>query len=84
MRLTGRTLSTGMQGEDVRQLHDDLELLGHLLPADEVRLGIYGPQTKRAVAGMQREHFRIPARVNGVVDQATANLINAEVGRYAG
>jgi peptidoglycan hydrolase-like protein with peptidoglycan-binding domain len=81
MRLRGRILSTGMQGDDVRHLHDDLERLDFFVPPHERRTALFGPGTKKAIMDLQREHFHFASRVKGIVDQATANLINDEVGR---
>jgi peptidoglycan hydrolase-like protein with peptidoglycan-binding domain len=71
-----------MQGTDVRRLHDALEKLDFLLPPTERRHALFGPGTKKAVQDVQRKHFQFASRVNGMVDQATANLINTEMGRY--
>ena len=82
MRLAGRVLSTGMQGTDVRRLHDALEKLDVLIPPGERSHALFGPGTKKAVQDVQRKHFEFASRINGMVDQATANLISSEVGRY--
>jgi peptidoglycan hydrolase-like protein with peptidoglycan-binding domain len=81
MRLCGRILSTGMQGDDVRQLHDALERLDLFVSAHERRSALFGPSTKKVVMDLQREHFTFASRVKGIVDQATANMINEELGR---
>lgn len=83
MRLAGRVLSTGMSGSDVSELHDALEALDIFLPSDETRRGLFGPATRKAVVELQREHFQFASRVTGIVDQATANLILSQLGRYA-
>jgi|GEM_PF-3969814 len=81
MNLVGRILSTGMQGTDVRRLHDALEKLDFLLPPIERTNALFGPGTKKVVQDLQRRHFQFASRVNGMVDQATANLIGTELGR---
>lgn len=82
MTLVGRILSTGMQGTDVRRLHDALERLDFLIPPTERSNALFGPGTKKAVQDIQRKHFQFASRVNGMVDQITANLISTEVGRH--
>ncbi len=77
MKLVGRILSTGMQGADVRELHDKLELLDLFIPPEERKHAQFGPGTKKAVMDLQREHLSYH-RVTGIVDQVTANLINSE------
>ena len=81
MRLRGRILSTGMQGDDVRELHNAMERLDHFIPAPERQMALFGPGTKKAVMDLQRAHSTFSSRVKGIVDQATANLINESVGR---
>jgi hypothetical protein len=83
MKLGGRILSTGMQGVDVGDLHDALELLDVFIPPGERSREVFGPATRKAVMELQREHFQFASRVNGMVDQATANLINSEIARHA-
>ena len=80
MRLRGRILSTGMQGDDVRHLHNDLERLDCFIPPHERRSALFGPGTKKAITHLQKTHFHFGSRVTGIVDQATANLINDVVG----
>ena len=80
MRVVSRVLSTGMQGGDVRDFHDKLEELGLFVPPVERSRGLFGPGTKRAVMEVQRKHFSY-SRVTGILDQATANLIDMETGR---
>jgi peptidoglycan hydrolase-like protein with peptidoglycan-binding domain len=81
MNLVGRILSTGMQGTDVRRLHDALEKLDFLISPIERTNALFGPGTKKAVQDLQRRHFHFASRVSGMVDQATANLIGTELGR---
>jgi hypothetical protein len=77
MNVVSRTLSTGMQGDDVRQLHDELTTLEVFIPPAERNSAIFGPATRKAVMNLQRAAFA-ETRVTGVVDQATANLISSE------
>jgi len=81
MQLVGRILSTGMQGTDVRRLHDALEKLEFLIPPIERSNALFGPGTKKVVQDLQRRHFSFASRVSGMVDQATANMIGTEMGR---
>ncbi|MBW8838133.1 MAG: peptidoglycan-binding protein, partial [Burkholderia sp.] len=77
MKLQGRRLSNGTQGDDVRLLHRELLLLGfHLIPEDETHPGIFGPHTLVAVREFQQ---RAGLPVTGVVDEATAHAINEQV-----
>lgn len=66
-----------MQGDDVRELQDELERLDFFIPPAERKNGLFGPVTKRAVMNLQRTFFS-EKRVTGIVDQATANVINSE------
>ena len=67
-----------MEGDEVRELHDELEALHFFIPPAERLTGFFGPYTKKAVMQVQRSRFA-ESRVTGIVDQATANLIDAEV-----
>jgi hypothetical protein len=71
-----------MQGTDVRRLHDALEKLDYLIPPTERSHALFGPGTRKAVQDLQRQNFQFASRINGMVDQATANLIHTEVGRH--
>ena len=82
MRLIGRVLSIGMQGTDVRQLHDALEKLDFLIPPAERSHALFGPGTRKAVQDLQRRQSQFASRINGMVDQATANFISNSVARY--
>ena len=77
MKIVERVLSVGMFGDDVRELHGQLERLHFFLPPGERGFGFFGPVTRKAVMDVQLERFH-PNRVNGLVDQATANLISEE------
>ena len=82
MLLEDRILSSGMQGTDVRRLHDALEQLDLLIPSFERQHALFGPGTKKSVKEVQGRHYRLASRVTGIVDQVTANLIGMEVGRH--
>ena len=77
MKVVSRILSSGMPGDDVRELQDELERLDFFIPPAERTNGLFGPVTKRAVMNLQRTFFS-EKRVTGIVDQATANVINSE------
>ena len=79
--LAGRILSIGMQGTDVRRLHEALERLNFMIPPGERGQALFGPGTRKVIQDLQRKHFQFSSRINGMVDQATANLIGSEVGR---
>jgi hypothetical protein len=74
MDLTGRDLEPGVQGDDVRSLHDDLVLLGYQVPDRELAVGVFGDGTLAAVVDFQMHH-RLGDR--GVVDERTARAITA-------
>src|SRR3954454_12660314 len=77
MKLQGRNLTNGTQGDDVRLLHHELQLLGFRLITDsEIRPGIFGPHTLVAVREFQE---KAGLKVTGIVDEATARAINARV-----
>jgi len=77
MIIVERVLSVGMSGDDVRTLHEQLELLHFFVPPGERAFRFFGPVTRKAVMEVQRERLH-PSRVNGLVDQATANIIREE------
>ena len=74
MRLSGRDLELGLQGDDVRSLHDDLVLLGYQIPDRERAEGVFGDGTLAAVVDFRMGH-RLGDR--GVVDERTARAITA-------
>jgi peptidoglycan hydrolase-like protein with peptidoglycan-binding domain len=80
MKIVSRVLSSGMQGDDVRELHDELERLDIFIPPGERNNALFGSATKKAVMNLQRARFS-ENRVTGIVDQATANLLGSET-RY--
>ena len=59
-----RTLQRGMRGKDVRELQENLVMLGEPIMID----GIFGPSTKRAIVKFQRK-AELP--VDGVVGSKT-------------
>jgi hypothetical protein len=73
MELQGRDLSIQLQGADVEMLQGELRRLAFVIddPA-----GLFGAATRNAVFGFQGTHG-VPS--TGVVDAATAGLINAAV-----
>src|SRR5262245_1862556 len=73
MKLQGRNLSLRMQGSDVKLLQDELHQLGVSIGDRE---GFFGKATRQAVLEFQRSHA---LQATGVVDEATATAINAEV-----
>ncbi|HBL27650.1 MAG TPA: hypothetical protein DD490_12505 [Acidobacteria bacterium] len=80
MKLQGRNLHNGDQGEDVSLLQKELEILGFHLIAKardtEITPKIFGPHTLVAIREIQ-EKAGLP--VTGVVDEATARVINERV-----
>ncbi len=63
-----RILEEGMQGRDVRELQEDLVILGNRLIID----GVFGPSTKSTVIEFQRKS-KLPA--DGVVGDKTWDMI---------
>ena len=78
MKIVSRVLSVGMQGPDVRELHDKLELLTLFIPPEERKSSRFGPGTRKAVMHLQRTCLAY-SRVTGIVDQVTVNLIDSQV-----
>jgi hypothetical protein len=77
MKLQGRTLLNGNQGDDVRLLHQDLAVLGFRnIPDGETGPGVFGPDTLAAVRELQQG---AGLRVTGVVDEPTARAIEGRV-----
>ncbi|MBD2565344.1 MULTISPECIES: Tc toxin subunit A-related protein [Nostoc] len=73
MELQGRNLSVKMTGEDVTLLQQELRQLGFTI---EDRESLFGNSTFLAVQEFQRQQS---IEATGVVDEATARLINAAV-----
>ena len=76
MRLEGRDLHEGLQGNDVASLQADLKLLGYELRREELHAQRFGAQTKSAVLDFQRKNGLV---VNGVVSQVVVRLLNAAI-----
>ena len=76
MDLQGRDLKTEMTGADVRLLQEELAQLGFAISADEQGRALFGPSTRDAVLEFQKQH-RVDT--NGIVDAATAKLINSDL-----
>ncbi|MBE9128304.1 MULTISPECIES: neuraminidase-like domain-containing protein [unclassified Coleofasciculus] len=73
MELQGRNLSLRMTGEDVTLLQEELRQLGFTI---EDRESLFGNSTFLAIQEFQRQQS---IEATGVVDEATARLINAAV-----
>lgn len=78
MILQGRNLSLRLQGDDVKLLHTELRQLGLIAAKDELDKSVFGPTTEALIKTFQTQHGQRPT---GIVDQATATLINNEVDR---
>ncbi len=76
MKLQGRNLSLDLSGDDVRLLQKELMIIGFPIPDNELREGVFGKGTLKAVRVFQDKHQLDP---NGVVEERTARLINKEV-----
>jgi hypothetical protein len=77
MKLQGRNLQLGMKGDDVKQLHDELALLDFPIDTDARKKKVFDDgMTLRAVKAVQE---KCGLKVTGIVDEATAKAINAEV-----
>src|SRR5262249_32484342 len=72
MQLQNYLLALHMQGEDIKQLHQQLQHSGYTIPPTELEQAIFGEATKRAVLDFQHMHGLQPT---GVVDQPTAELL---------
>jgi len=81
MLLSGRNLSIELHGDDVKLLQSELGLLGLKLPPNETGQSVFGPFTRRAVMEFQKKFSEEGLKVTGIVDEATARLINREVDR---
>jgi peptidoglycan hydrolase-like protein with peptidoglycan-binding domain len=65
-------LRRGMRGQDVRELQEKLHRLGFGLAID----GVFGEETEKAVLQLQT---MFGYDIDGVVDQATNRLIDAQI-----
>ncbi len=72
MNLEGRNLHVEMKGDDVRRLQTELKQLGFTLVVN----ALFDSTTFLAVQKFQKDHG---LNANGIVDEATARRINAEV-----
>jgi peptidoglycan hydrolase-like protein with peptidoglycan-binding domain len=72
MNLEGRNLQPNMRGDDVRRLQTELNQLGFNLGVN----GLFDSMTFLAVQRFQRDHG---LDANGIVNEETAQRINAEV-----
>jgi peptidoglycan hydrolase-like protein with peptidoglycan-binding domain len=73
MRLKGRDLRAGLTGNDVAELHDELEHLELSVPAGERKRRAFGPGTAQAVAAFQRSQGLVD---NAIVDRHTAAALD--------
>jgi hypothetical protein len=80
MKLQGRNLSIRLRGEDVKLLHTELRQLGLSVAREEADASVFGPTTEAVVKAVQAQHD-LPQ--TGIVDPATATVINREVDRLA-
>lgn len=67
-----RTLQQGMQGSDVRELQENLVMLGESLVID----GRFGPATRRAVVNFQQKSGLTP---DGIVGSGTWNKLKEAI-----
>lgn len=76
MQLQSRNLEPGHQGNDVRLLQYELQILNYSIEESELQASFFGDSTKTAVAEFQGERN---LEETGIVDQTTATLINQDV-----
>lgn len=74
LRIAGKLLSAGMDGDDVGRLHAALRVLGRAVPPDELGRRVYGPQTAATVGALQRE---LGLEGTSVLDERTISAINS-------
>lgn len=67
-----RNLSIGMEGEDVKLLHDELERLGYRIPSEEKIKKYFGHGTRDNVIEFQNKH-RLDT--TGIVSEATVGKL---------
>jgi len=78
MKLQGRNLSSGMHGDEMKLLQRELQQLGYPVPTAEIASASFGANTYDAVCSFQAKNG-LP--ITNIVDRATADKINAVVGR---
>src|SRR5205814_10697885 len=61
---------------DIHQLHNGLAAIGFTIPTDEIRNGIAGTGTRKAVASFQKERG---LEASGIVDLVTSNALRAAI-----
>ena len=74
MNLQGRSLTQGLTGADVTELHGELTQLGYSIPAAETGATSFGPGTLSAVQQFQTDNG---LTANGTVDAATAAALSS-------
>jgi outer membrane biosynthesis protein TonB len=76
VNLAGRDLKTGDSGDDVRELHTELNSLGYTVPQSDQQGASFGAGTNAAVRQFQTDHS-LPA--TGTVDTATAAAMSSVI-----
>lgn len=76
MKLQGRDLSHGLQGDDVKLLQSELLQLGFAIPATEVASATFGRATFDAVGSFQAKNR---LAITNTVDPVMANSMSAAV-----
>jgi Neuraminidase-like domain/Putative peptidoglycan binding domain/Salmonella virulence plasmid 28.1kDa A protein len=76
VNLAGRDLKTGDSGDDVRELHTELNSLGYTVPQSDQQGASFGAGTNAAVRQFQTDHS-LPA--TGTVDTATAAALSSVI-----
>ncbi len=79
MKLQGRELRAGLQGDDVNDLQDELVLLGFSIAQDVRAARLFDDKATLGAVKQFQESHGLPA--TGVVDATTAELIRVEVGK---
>jgi len=81
MKLQGRTLTTGLKGQDVALLQSELAALHFSIAPTEIGDTSFGTTTRQAVLDFQKAQG-LPT--TGIVDEATATRINATLAEARG
>lgn len=76
MKLQGRNISSGMQGDDVKLLQAELQQLGYAVPTTELASAVFGAGTYDAVGSFQSKN-ELP--VTNMVDATTGGKITAAI-----